>query len=76
MEDELLDSFRNKAKSPLSFKKLSDIFNFKIYILQHLNQSGLDLDSSISADEEPDINSKYALIEKYIQDLVFTKFGV
>ena len=76
LDNELLDSLRDKSRGPLSFKKLNDIFNFKIHTLQHMNESELDLESSMTSDEEPDLNAKYTLIEKYIQDLVFNKFGV
>jgi hypothetical protein len=44
--------------------------------LDHLNESGIDFESSSNSNDEPDLNGKYTLIDKYIQDLVFNKFGV
>jgi len=39
----LLDSLRDKSKAPLTYRKLEDVFKFKIHSLNHLNESGLDL---------------------------------
>ncbi len=76
LEDELLDSLRDKSKGAVSFKKLKDIFGFKILSLEQLKESGLDLESSVRSEEERHLNGKHTLIEKYIQDLVYNKFGV
>ena len=78
LDNQLLDSLRDKKKNALSLKKLEDIFKFKIYTFNHLHESGLDFESSTTSasDDEPDPNSKYLLIDKYIQDLVFNKYGV
>ncbi len=76
LEDELLDSLRDKSKGGVSLKKLKEIFSFKIRSLEELKESGLELESSVRSEEEGDLNGKHTLIEKYIQDLVYNKFGV
>lgn len=76
LDNSLLDTLRNKSKSALPFNKLQEIYKYKIHSLDHLNESGIDFESSSNSNDEPDLNAKYTLIDKYIQDLVFNKFNV
>lgn len=42
----MADGMRDKRKAPLTYKKLEEIFKFKIHKLDNLEESGIDFSST------------------------------